>query len=81
MKINRRRFLATTALVGGGVLIGYSATRPSRHRRANEEMAENGQHFVTSWLKIDPNNEVTVYVPHSEMGQGCTHLIIHDGRR
>jgi isoquinoline 1-oxidoreductase beta subunit len=70
MKINRRRFLATTALVGGGVLIGYSATRPSRHRRANEEMAENGQHFVTSWLKIDPNNEVTVYVPHSEMGQG-----------
>jgi isoquinoline 1-oxidoreductase beta subunit len=33
-------------------------------------MAKNGQHFVTSWLKIDPNNEVTIYVPHSEMGQG-----------
>jgi len=70
MKINRRRFLATSALVGGGVLIGYAATRPSRHRRANEQFAQNGEHFVTSWLKVDPNNEVTVYVPHSEMGQG-----------
>ena len=33
MKINRRRFLLSSALVGGGVLIGYTATRPSRHRR------------------------------------------------
>ena len=70
MKINRRRFLLSSAVVGGGVLIGYSATRPSRHRRANEELAAAGENYVTSFLKIDADNTVTVYVPHAEMGQG-----------
>ena len=69
-KISRRRFLITSALVGGGVLIGYSATRPSRHRLANTELAQRGEHYVTSLLKIEADNTVTVYVPHSEMGQG-----------
>ena len=69
-KISRRRFLITSALVGGGVLIGYSATRPSRHRLANTELAQSGEHYVTSFLKIEADNTVTVYVPHSEMGQG-----------
>ncbi len=69
-KISRRRFLITSALVGGGVLIGYSATRPSRHRLANTELAQGGEHYVTSLLKIEADNTVTVYVPHSEMGQG-----------
>jgi len=70
MKISRRRFLLSAAVVGGGVLIGYAATRPSRHRLANDSLAENGQRFFTSWLRLDPDNRVTVYVPHSEMGQG-----------
>lgn len=70
MKISRRRFIVTSAVVGGGVLIGYSATRPSRHRRANTDLAQNGEHYVTSFLKIHPDNRVTIYVPHSEMGQG-----------
>lgn len=70
MAISRRKFIVTSALVGGGVLIGYSATRPSRHRRANDQLASNGEHFVTSWIKLDPDNKVTIYVPHSEMGQG-----------
>ena len=70
MKINRRKFLLSSAIVGGGVLIAYSATRPSKHRQANDELVEGTERYVTSYLRIDPNNEVTVYVPHSEMGQG-----------
>lgn len=70
MKVSRRRFILSSALVGGGVLIGYSATRPSKHRLANNELAKDGEHYVTSFLKIDPDNQVTVYVPHAEMGQG-----------
>ncbi len=70
MKMNRRRFILTGAVVGGGVLIGYSATRPTRHRRANDDLVTGGERFITSFIKIDPNNEITVYVPHSEMGQG-----------
>ena len=40
MKVSRRRFIVSTAVVGGGVLIGYSATRPSRHSRANNELSQ-----------------------------------------
>ncbi len=70
MAITRRRLLLSTAAIGGGLLVGYAATRPSRHRQANETVARDGQRFLTTWLRIDPDNRVTVYVPHSEMGQG-----------
>ena len=70
MKINRRQFILASAVVGGGVLIGYSASQPSRHRRANDEIAQGTERFVTSFIKIEPNNVITIYVPHSEMGQG-----------
>ena len=70
MKVSRRRFIVSTALVGGGVLIGYSATRPSRHSRANNELAKGSERFITSFIKIDKENEITIFVPHSEMGQG-----------
>ena len=70
MKINRRRFLLSTAVLGGGVLIGYSALKPSKHRRANAELATGEERYVTSFIKIEPNNKITIYVPHSEMGQG-----------
>ena len=70
MKINRRRFILTGAVVGGGVLIGYSATRPSRHRRANTDLVQGQERYITSFIKIEPNNAITIYVPHSEMGQG-----------
>ena len=71
MKITRRRFLLSSAVVGGGVLIGYSALKPSKHRRANAELAKGKERYLTSFIKIEPNNKVTIYVPHSEMGQGA----------
>lgn len=67
MKMNRRRFLLGTTVVGGGLLIGYASTRPSKHRLANDA---NQEPYLTTWLRIDPDNTVTVIVPHSEMGQG-----------
>ena len=70
MRIKRRHFILSSAVVGGGVLIGYSATRPSSHRQANDELAQGSEKFLTSFIKIDPNNKITIYVPHSEMGQG-----------
>lgn len=70
MKMNRRRFILATAVAGGGILIGYAATRPSRHRQANRELVRGEERYLTSYIRIDPNNDITVYVPHSEMGQG-----------
>jgi isoquinoline 1-oxidoreductase beta subunit len=70
MSISRRRFLLGAAVAGGGLLLGYASTRPSRQSIANRDYAEQGQTFLTTWLRIDPDNIVTVIVPHSEMGQG-----------
>ncbi len=70
MKMNRRRFLLAGTAAGGALLIGYAATRPSRHRRANADLVQGDERFVTSFIKIAPNNQITLYIPHSEMGQG-----------
>lgn len=68
MTISRRRFILGTTAVGGGLLIGYASTRPSKHAVANRDAGD--QPYLTTWLRISPDNTVTVYVPHSEMGQG-----------
>lgn len=70
MKMNRRRFLLGTTVIGGGLLLGYAVTRPTRQSLTNRDHAGVGQTFLTTWLRIDPDNQVTVVVPHSEMGQG-----------
>lgn len=70
MKMNRRRFLLAGTVVGGGAIFGYAATRPSRHRRANTELVQDEERYITSFIKIRPDNQITIYVPHSEMGQG-----------
>lgn len=70
MNITRRRFILGTAIAGGGLLLGYATTRPDRHTLANRNHASEGQTFLTTWLRIDPDNQITVLVPHSEMGQG-----------
>lgn len=70
MSLSRRRFILGSVAAGGALVIAYGATRPSRHQRANREHASENQAFLTTWLRIDPDNRTTVLVPHSEMGQG-----------
>jgi len=70
MKITRRRFILSAAVAGGGLMVGYAATRPSPHRVANNTLVTGDEKFVTNFIKIDPNNDITIYVLHSEMGQG-----------
>lgn len=70
MQMNRRRFLLATAIAGGGLLVGYATTRPSKHRLANRELVQGDERYLTSFIRIEPGNRVTIYVPHAEMGQG-----------
>jgi len=70
MKPTRRQLLIGGTVVGGGMLLGYATMGSTRPERAQALAAGDGEHFTTTWLKIDPDNKVTVYVPHSEMGQG-----------
>ena len=69
-KPSRRQLLVAGGLVGGGLLLGVAVSGPSRRNLADKAAAEGGERFVTTWLKISPDNIVTVYVPHSDMGQG-----------
>ena len=40
------------------------------HAPRSTAASAGGERFVTTWLKIAPDNTVTVYVPHADMGQG-----------
>jgi len=70
-KPTRRQFLiAGGAAAGGALILGYAASGPSRRTLADNAAAKEGERFVTAWLKVAPDNTVTVYVPHADMGQG-----------
>jgi isoquinoline 1-oxidoreductase beta subunit len=66
----RRQMLVAGGLAGGGLLLGYAFSGPSRHTLAERAVAGEGEHVFATWLKIAPDNTVTVYVPHADMGQG-----------
>jgi isoquinoline 1-oxidoreductase subunit beta len=70
--VTRRNFLKVTAAAGGGMLIGFhiptvfAATVSARPWTAPPQGAE-----INAWLAIDAGGNVTVRVPHTEMGQGA----------
>ncbi len=67
MKWTRRSFLASAGLVGGGLALGLTL---SPNRLKMTAPAEAGETVLNTWVKITPDNRVTVLFPHSEMGQG-----------
>lgn len=66
LNLTRREFLKVSAAVGGGLLIGFYLPGRSKFgaAQAAEEFAPN------AFLRIAPDNIVTVIVKHLEMGQG-----------
>ena len=61
--LSRREFLAAGAAAGAGLVIGFYLPHGS---------SSNGQTAFApnAYLKITPDNKITVLVPRSEMGQG-----------
>ncbi len=70
-KWTRRTFIGAGALVGGGLILGVTAS-PNRLKLSGEGVAEEGETILNTWVKISPDNQVTAIIPHSEMGQGAT---------
>lgn len=62
--LSRRAFLKTSALAGGGLLIGFTLPGASRLAEAAGEFKPN------AFIRIARNNQVTVICGLSEMGQG-----------
>ncbi|MHB1951227.1 MAG: xanthine dehydrogenase family protein molybdopterin-binding subunit [Acidiferrobacteraceae bacterium] len=66
----RRRFLQMTVLAGGGFAIGVALDACGRFPAAATETSENRTFAPNAWVRITPDNVVTIVVDKSEMGQG-----------
>lgn len=74
--VKRRIFLAGSALlVGGGVFGLYWSDSSNRSRAKALTETGAGEHNFLTWMKIAPDDTVTVYSPHIDFGQG-THTAL-----
>ena len=65
MKVSRRKFLLGTAVVGGGLVLGFQLTPDAPIPHTIE-----GSFQPNAWLQILPNGDVIFQCDRSEMGQG-----------
>jgi isoquinoline 1-oxidoreductase beta subunit len=66
---SRRKFLQTTAAIGGGLVIGFHLPAFAKQiRNIGVPAAEN--FAPNAFVRIGKDNMITVIVNHSEMGQG-----------
>jgi len=68
MTISRRKAILGTLSVGGALLIGYGLWPYPQRDKARASLGDNT--MLTTWLKIAPDNRITIVVNHSDMGQG-----------
>ena len=66
--LTRRDFLRLTTIAGGGLTVG--AWLPARVCSAGEKASARVSSLVTPFVRVDPDNTVTVIIKHVEMGQG-----------
>lgn len=70
--LSRRTFLATSAVAGGGLLIGLSLPTGLRRVLAQEPPAAAPKIVPNAFIRIAPDDTVTILLKHSEMGQGVS---------
>ena len=70
-KWTRRAFIGAGSVAGGGLVLGVGGVMfaPNRLKYLPEGAA--GEGHLTTWIKITPDNQTTVLIPHCEMGQGA----------
>jgi len=69
-KWTRRAFITTGVIAGGTLIIGIAIRPGNRSAKVASLIAEKGETVINVWLKISPDNIITVIIPHAEMGQG-----------
>ena len=66
--MDRRRFLQTSVLGGGGLIIGISLTGCSKSSDKVQTRGVGGQ--PNAWLRIGGDESITIIIDKCEMGQG-----------
>lgn len=64
-EMTRRDFLSSTGKLTGGLILGFYLPHSSSLVYAAETAVA-----INAWLRVGTDNKVTVFVAHSEMGQG-----------
>ena len=67
--LNRRDFLKTSASAGAALMIGFHLSPSARAATAEDQEKKPANPF-TAWVRITPDNQVTLILGKSEMGQG-----------
>ena len=67
---SRRQFLKTSALLGGGLVIGFVVPGAKRLAAQPAAAAAVASFAPNAFLRIGADDSVTVLLSHSEMGQG-----------
>jgi isoquinoline 1-oxidoreductase beta subunit len=68
INISRRDFLKQSALVGGGLILGFSL--PIRESYSDTAPKPAASVVPNAFIRIGTDNTITIIVNHSEMGQG-----------
>jgi isoquinoline 1-oxidoreductase beta subunit len=63
-------FLLGGVGAAGALIVGYAVWPGDRLARMDRLAAGPGEHFVGNWIRIAPDDTVTVVVPHCDMGTG-----------
>src|SRR5580700_4278000 len=66
--LDRRAFLKTSAAGGAALLIGFHL--PARASDPAQEQEKPPVNPLNAWVRITPDNRVTLILAKSEMGQG-----------
>lgn len=66
---NRRDFLKTTALAGGGLLLGFYLSVGRKGRSSNQSV-NVATYAPNAFVRIGTDETVSIVASHSEMGQG-----------
>ena len=70
LNVSRRRFLKTSGVAGGGLVVGFTLTGCSSS--APPVVRLEGDFVPNAFLQITPENRVRFYCPRDEMGQGVS---------
>ena len=70
MGVKRRAFLIGTAAVAGAGYFGIRWADSANAGRAEDLVAAKGAGNFSGWLKIAADDTVTLFTPHTDLGQG-----------
>ncbi|HMP28998.1 MAG TPA: molybdopterin-dependent oxidoreductase [Saprospiraceae bacterium] len=66
---NRRSFLKSSAIAGGGLMLSFSWLGRSSAAEKLEDALTDQWHELTGYIKITPNNIIKILNPNPEFGQ------------